>query len=366
MKVLMVDQWLPTQPYAEELCTQLGHYADVTLASSRYYRAEGKPFRSKPVFETKIKEGIKGLIHYFKGLLWLYGSTLWGGYDVIHLQAFKVMRLEMSAYLLAKRLTRKKIVYTAHNILPHEEKSKEEAALKKWYRACDAIIVHNEHSKNILVNFVPEVEDKIHVIAHGAFDSFSGMAKEEKHEKPTFLLFGMVRKYKGIDSLMKAASLLTENERKQMRIVVAGRQRKDLDDTDYSALAKQYGVEDFVELDLRRIPDEELPGLFNKADCCLFPYKEIFGSGALLMAYSFEKPVIARRIPTFVEETDDGKTGLLYDAEEEKGLADAMRRFISLSEAEKNEMKKNIRRLCETKYNWKVSAQKLAQIYESL
>lgn len=367
MKVLMTDTWLPNQPYVLELARPLSKRVDLTLITNRYYHPVNESFRCKSVLESKVKEKKLGMLSYFRGLASLYGSILFGRYDVIHLQAFKQQRYEMPAYLLARRLTGKKLVCTAHNILPHESGGKKEAdRLKKWYRACDAIIVHNEHSKKVLVDFEPSVEEKVHVVPHGTFSEYDASVKAAPHEKTVFLQFGMVRKYKGIDDLLKAASLLPEEYRKKIRIIVAGNQRRELDDTDYQALLKQYGLEDFVELQLRRVPDEEVADYFNGADCCLFPYKVIYGSGALLLAYTFGKPVIASGIPTFTEETDGGKTGLLYDPQSERGLAEAIQRFADLSEAEKEGMKENIRELCRTKYSWSVSAQTLAGIYEQL
>ncbi len=367
MKVLMIDQWLPAQPYALDLSRKLASHVELTLATNKYFHPQKEPFRCKSILESKVKEKKLGLLSYLRGLFWLAGAAFWGKYDVIHIQAFKQQRFEMPIFEMARRLTRKKTVYTAHNILPHEKGDRKEAdALKKWYKSCDAIIVHNQHSKRVLTDFEPEAANKIWVVPHGTFNDFTGMAKEEKHEKTVFLLFGMIRKYKGIDDLLKAASLMPKEYRQRFKIVIAGNQRKELDNTDYRVMLEDLGVADFVDLNIGRVPDDQVPALFNGADCCLFPYKEIYGSGALLMAYSFEKPVIVSGIPTFIEETDNGATGLIYDPKDEQGLTDAMIRFSSLSDREKEEMKNNISRLCETKYNWEVSAKSVAQIYESL
>ncbi len=367
MKVLMIDQWLPAQPYTLELSRKLSKHADLTLAAPKYYRPDGEGFRCKSVLESKVKEKKSGLLSYFRGVLWLLGAALFGKYDVIHIQAFKQQDIEMPVFELARRVTKKKLVYTAHNILPHEKGGQREAdRLKKWYSVCDAIVVHNEFSKQTLIDFAPDTADRIRVMPHGTFDIYEGMAQEKKHEKTVFLMFGMLRKYKGIDNLLKAASLLPEESRKRFQIIIAGNQRKDQDDTDYRALLEKAGVEDFVKLNIGRVPDDQVPDLFNSADCCLFPYKEIYGSGALLMAYSFEKPVIVSGIPTFVEETDSGATGLVYDPKDERALAEAMIRFASLSEQQIADMKRNIRRLCRDKYNWEISAQTLVRIYETL
>lgn len=367
MKVLMTDTWLPNQPYVLELARPLSKYVDLTIITNRYYRPGNEPFRCKSVLESKVKEKKTGLLSYFRGLAFLYGSLLFGKYDVIHLQAFKQQRFEMPAYLLARRFTRKKLVCTAHNILPHESGGKKEAAmLRKWYRACDAIIVHNEHSKKVLIDFEPAAADKIRVVPHGTFSEYAPSVKETPHEKTVFLQFGMIRKYKGIDDLLKAASQLPEAFRNSIRIVIAGNQRRELDDTDYQAMLDRYGVGDFVDFQPRRVPDEQVPDYFNGADCCLFPYKEIYGSGALLLAYTFDKPVIASGIPTFVEETDGGKTGLLYDPLDENGLSRAIMQFAGFSAEKKAAMRGSIRELCDTKYSWAVSARRMDGIYREI
>ncbi len=368
MNVLMIDQWLPNQTYTLELARPLSARVSLTLMAPRYYHPEKEAFRCMNVLESKVRgKSALGLLSYFRGLLAMYRAALFGRYDVIHVQDFRQKRLERPAIRLARRLTGKKLVYTAHNILPHEKGgSKEADELKKWYRQCDAIIVHNEHSKKVLAAFEPSVADRIHVVPHGTYSGFSAFAKEQPHEKTVFLQFGMIRKYKGVGNLLKAASLLPEEYRKKIRIVIAGNQRKNLDDTDYQAMLDAYGLGDFVTFSPVRIPDDQVPDYFNGADCCLFPYTEIYGSGALLMAYSFCKPVIASGIPTFVEETDGGKTGLLYDPDQERGLTEAIQRFADLTEAEKDAMKENIRAICQTKYSWAASANTLAGIYKAV
>ncbi len=364
MKVLMVDHWLPSQTYALELSRKLAEHVELTLLTNLYFEPERESFQTLAVLESKVKE--KGMASYLRGLARLYREAVLGNYDVIHIQTFKQPRFEIPAFQLAQKRG-KKLVYTAHNILPHEGADQKEAELlKSWYRRCDAILVHNEHSRNVLLGFEPSIKEKVFVMPHGTYNDFAAFAQEKPHEKTVFLQFGMIRKYKGIDTLLKAASLLPEEAREKLSIVIAGNQRKELDDTDYRGMLEGYGLGDFVSLIPERIPDEQVPEFFNGSDCCLFPYKEIYGSGALLMAYSFRKPVIASDIPTFREETDGGKTGLLFQHEDAEALKDAMLRFLELGEAEKSAMRESIRDLCENKFSWAVSARTLANLYASL
>lgn len=107
-------------------------------------------------------------------------------------------------------------------------------------------------------------------------------------------------------------------------MIIAGAQHPKLDPTDYGAMIRDLGLEDTVDLLKKHIPDEELDALYRQADICLFPYRDIYGSGALLMAYSYGKPVITSDIPAFREETQNGKTGILTDGEDPEKLKEAI------------------------------------------
>ena len=111
--------------------------------------------------------------------------------------------------------------------------------------------------------------------------------------------------------------------------------------------------------------DEALDALYQEADYCLFPYREIYGSGALLMAYSYSKPVLASSIPAFEEETDGGCTGLLFPPEEPDALKDAILRAADWTEETYTGTQSHIRQLVEEKYYWKHSAECLAEGYRN-
>ena len=179
-------------------------------------------------------------------------------------------------------------------------------------------------------------------------------------------MFGMVRKYKGVDILLEAIAKLPEEDKKRMKIIIAGAQVKKLDSTQYDEMITKLNISDYVEYDNRRIEDEELPDLFSKVDACVFPYREIYGSGALLMAYSYGKPVIASDVPVFIEETDEGRTGLLFKSENPESLAKALITFCNLSDEDTQRFTEEINRLVAEKYNWSKSAFILAGAYEKL
>ena len=59
------------------------------------------------------------------------------------------------------------------------------------------------------------------------------------------------------------------------------------------------------------IPDREMEVYLKAADVLVLPYKEIFQSGVLFLAYSFGLPVVATDVGSFREEIVEGQTGFL-------------------------------------------------------
>ena len=94
--------------------------------------------------------------------------------------------------------------------------------------------------------------------------------------------------------------------------------------------------------------------------------REIYGSYALMMAYTFKKPVITSNVQMFIEETDNGKTGLLFESENPSSLAEKLCCFAKMSVTQRREYSKHITYLLNTKYNWSISAEKTYDVYQKL
>lgn len=375
MRVLMTELFLPESTYTLELGKELSRYVDLTVfckksANIPLHNPDLEKIKWKRRFYAGGKGKLQAIVEYGKGLLELKKEIKYGKYDVVHVQTFKDARYEIPVYCQAKRYCRL-LVHTVHNFLPHEAKESDKKLYSEFYHTCDLLIVHNEYCKKLLVENVGIDEKKIRVIPHGSYtlpvyktNESRTQERSDKQHKTTFLQFGIIRKYKGVDILLKAISLLSPNERKRMRFIIAGAQLSKLDSTDYGAMIKKYGIEDCVELKISHVPDEEVSRLFAQADFCLFPYRDIYGSGALLMAYSYGKPVIASDIPAFREETDNGNTGCLFESENAEALKEAILNAESWNAIEYQNCQNKMKQLICDKYNWSSSARLLWEAYQ--
>lgn len=363
MKVLLVEHFLAGSIYTLELARELAAHAEVSIVCRRSVEPVDCGVKWLNFWYPGQAPKLKAAADYALTLLRLGKTILAGDYDVVHVESFMKEAPEMKVYR-ALRSRIKKLVFTVHNVLPHENSDYYRKLYAGWYALCDELIVHNEASRDCLLSNFDIPAEKVTVIAHGAYQSYAHVPDVPDPEgKRRYLQFGFIRPYKGVDVLVRAVALIPPETRQRMRFTIIGKQYDALDSTDYPALIRELGCGDCVEFRPESVANEDIPALFASHDLALFPYRNIYGSGSLLMSYTFGRPVIVSGIPTFREETDNGRTGVLFAPEDPADLARVLIESLDWDEAKLSACRTAIRELVETRYSWKISARKTAEIY---
>jgi D-inositol-3-phosphate glycosyltransferase len=83
-----------------------------------------------------------------------------------------------------------------------------------------------------------------------------------------------------------------------------------------------------ITLRIQFIPDAEMELYLKAGDVMVLPYREIFQSGILFLAYSFGLPVVATDVGSFREEIVEGSTGFLCKADEPAELSKAIETYF--------------------------------------
>lgn len=365
MKVLMIEHFLPESSYTLELGKELKNQTELTIFCRRGAAVPVNDIRWIDGFYGGGKKKLPAVFSYLAGLGRLEREIRCEDYDIVHVQSFKSASHEICLYMRVRKHCRF-LVHTVHNLLPHEAVKADHDRYLRFYRMCNLLIVHNQHCKRLLMEDYQIPSENICVMPHGAYTMLGRVSESSCRSTVNFLQFGIFRRYKGIDILLEALSLIPNEMRNRIHVLVAGAWFPKLDAVDYEALAERLGVSEMVTFQRGHIPDGELKELFGAADFCLFPYRNIYGSGALLMAYSYGKPVIASDIPVFVEETDTGNTGLLFSSENPEALKNTILEAVDWTPEQYTACTKRIEKLVKDKYNWKYSAGILAEAYEKL
>lgn len=261
----------------------------------------------------------------------------WRGLDVVHLHWLELLyespRRAVSAWrlalllltLAAARLLGVTVVYTVHNLAPHERRA---PRLNAWgnrllFRLASALHVHDAITAQALAPWAA----KVYIVPHGsyigAYPNTTNRAAARARLALTdagavYLFLGGVRPYKGLELLLEAFRALDDP---QARLLVAGHAHQPA----YAAAIETQASRDArVRLLLRHVPDDELQFFFQASDACLLPYRAATTSGAALLALSFGCPIIAPRLGPFPELAAAGR-GLLFDPDNVDDLARALR-----------------------------------------
>lgn len=365
MKVLMIEFFYPENTYTQELGEALAQNTELVIACKRGVKTPKDGIKWKGLLYEGHHSKLTAPFLYGLSLLRIAREIWFGHYDVVNIQYMRKPKWEIPIF---KALRRRYgiLVNTNHTLVPHEAAADDFSLHRKFYQACDLLVVHNHPCRDLLISDYKIEAGRICVMPHGVYTR----GRNESEIVPSgdgrvrFLMFGQMRKYKGIDVLLNAVALIPPDTRRRLHVTIAGPQYEKLDDTDYTGMANQLGIADCVTFRREHIPLEEHTALFADADICVFPYKELYGSGALLMAYTYEKPVIASDEAIFREETDNQQTGLLFETNDAKALADAITASLDWNEETLESYRNHIRYMKEQKFNWKKSALILTKAYE--
>jgi glycosyltransferase involved in cell wall biosynthesis len=226
-----------------------------------------------------------------------------------------------------------KIVCIADNIIPHEARPGDKALTKYFLKACDSFITMSEKVMEDLKQFQPNKPAML--VRHPLYDSFGekmSKAEARKHlslgeSDKIILFFGFIRKYKGLDILLKA--LAEPGTDRNIKLLVAGEFYEDAQP--YFDLVKQLQLEDRVIMQNKFIPDAEVSYYLSAADCVVQPYRNATQSGVTPLAYHFEKPMIVTNVGGLPDLVPDNKAGLVCEPDP-ASVAAAIRRFYQLGE----------------------------------
>src|SRR6185295_19042538 len=91
---------------------------------------------------------------------------------IIHFQ-WLVDKKSTFCFMKLLKILRFTIVYTAHDLLPHDSYSQsDQSILRKIYHISDKIIVHSSSDKREIVNIFNINSNKTYIVPHGGFDVF--------------------------------------------------------------------------------------------------------------------------------------------------------------------------------------------------
>ncbi len=304
----------------------------------KYEHLSNTEFQLRLIYKYTDKKGVLKFISYFKSQLILLYSILKYNPEVVHFQWLKVPVVDFILLCLIKTLKKNtKVIFTAHNVLPHNSEESFKNIYGKIYRKVDKIIVHDKTTKFELLKLFSISENKVKVIPHGLLN-IAGIDEEIKIEKPilTFAMLGYLSKYKGVDMLIDAwmgSDYLLNNN--SVELVIAGTPKKEV----LEDLKKIADVPNIRLLD-KYLDSDDFNDLLLKSDVLVLPYKEISQSGVLLSGLKYKKTFIVSNVGGLSQPFDLGKVGWVLESNTTDCLRDRLE-YVCRNKNEVVEIKNN-------------------------
>jgi glycosyltransferase involved in cell wall biosynthesis len=283
--------------------------------------------------------------------------------------------------MLYYKMLGKKIALTTHNVNQARRDAKDSLlnrlTLRTQYRLCDHLFVHTGKMKDELCQDFGVPENAVTIIRHPINNAFPntdlapaeakqrlGLAANEK----AVLFFGRLRPYKGLEHLLAAFHLLVAKDA-NYRLIIASEPKKGSEtyrDEIQETLKREFERGQIIPR-IQFIPDDEVELYLKAADVLVLPYKEIFQSGVLFLAYSFGLPVVATDVGSFGEEIVEGRTGFLCPPGEPAELAKTLETYFA-SELYRN-LKVNRQELkayADANHSWNAVAELTRKAYAKM
>lgn len=325
------------------------------------------------IFSYNTKQGVSKIISYLHSLLRVKREIKKYKPHVLHIQWIKIPFLDLLFYKYIKNRFKVKIVFTAHNVVPHESNEREQRLYGNFYSIVDSFIVHEEKSKSELKERFGISENRIHVIRHGVLDlpTDPDLVKKEyediigryhiDNDAIVFASLGLQSYYKGTDVLMTVWKKNAQSfKEKSCHLVLAG---------SFNGLSADIleGC-DNVCVENSYVSNERLQAFLKRANVVLLPYRAISQSGLLLTAIANKAPFLVTDVGGISEPLTIANVGWQIPYCDEVLLYNAMMELASNREMVINKKYHNDTswETVQDAYSWETIANKTSELYKSL
>lgn len=290
----------------------------------------------------------------------LYGSKRW----IYKIPGSKIISYIAAIFFLIQVILLRyfcdSLVWTIHNTHNHEKRY-----LELDYRLGQSVIdrvdvvqVWDENTASVVQEEYKVASSKIVVIPHGNFapkyEPYSGQDPRadlgiDSYDR-VFMFFGMIRPYKNVPELIRAFNKMNSTND---CLLIAG---NPMDDQMREEVVDAASTANNILMDLRYIPDEQVPKYFAAADICVFSYENIFNSGSVLLAMTFGTPFVAPRMGSIPSVAPEGN--ILYS-----DLASGLKKAHSLSQDDLERIGKINGLVASSNHSWDHIAEQTVRCY---
>lgn len=223
--------------------------------------------------------------------------------------------LALSYFVISWILNNKiKVIGLVDNWYGHERIFFESFFRKLFIKSCDSFISFSENVGEKLKN---NTRKKVLPLFHPINDHLPNKISKDQAlsnlnlpSKKYILFIGLIRKYKGVETLIKAFYYASK-ENEDLKLIIAGEFYDDI--TIYNKLIKRKDIEDKVIIDDNFLESSKIRDYICVSDLIVQPYKKASQSGITPVAYFYDKPLVVSNIKGLKEIIINDKSGEIFD-----------------------------------------------------
>ena len=263
---------------------------------------------------------------------------------------------------LARRNKHTKVICQIDNVEPHEHHLTDKMFNRYYLRSVDGFVYMSEqvHTELKAYTDVP-----MRFSPHPMFEHFGERVERTEACRKLgidpmqryAMFFGLIRDYKGLDTLLEAWSKF---RREGYKLLVVGEFYASRDK--YIELIERLELKGDVVLHDFFVPDEDVRYYFSAADCVVLPYKTATQSGVTQICYNFSTPVIVTRVGGLAEIVPDGRVGFVAEPSVE-GVREAIERIFegdTIEQFSRNMLEERKR------FSWATMCDTIESLYDEL
>ncbi len=229
------------------------------------------------------------------------------------------------------RRSRAPKLFICENLVSHEARAIDVALTRMALSQADAFMALCKPVKEDIERMFPG--KPAYLSAHPVYDCYpvdpaltpaAARARLGIAQPRVVLFFGFIRKYKGIDLLLKAFAEV-RRAMDDVHLLIVGEPYESIEP--YTNLISTLGLTDRVTLVTAYVPNEEVSLYFTASDVLCLPYHSATVSGPLTIAQALRKPVIVTDVGGLSEYVDPGRTGFVVPPEDPTALAQSIVAF---------------------------------------
>lgn len=265
---------------------------------------------------------------------------------------------------LIKKEYPNKILFITENVVSHEANKIDKFLTKIGLRNASMFLALSKNVEEELERFAKGSKifrselpiydcyksDELSQISN--FKNQLGINKDDQ----VILFFGYVRKYKGLDVLIKAFPKILQNNPNTFLLVVG----EFYDNPNiYFQLIEKLNIKERVKVINQFVANEEVGKYYLASDVVVLPYRSATQSGILNVAYGFKKPVIVTNVGGLTEFVVEGKTGFVINPDSEDEIVRGYEEYVG--KKDEVNFKENI-----TEFNRKNSFENLPKLIHQI